>query len=207
MNLRRVTLPLFLTLTSALAANAQEGGPKPSSALRIATTGNALRTRASRAAVVRLKSGESLDCNFLRADEDTIEIEAAGGRRGIRLDEVASIAFLPRASDGKHQAATRETAPLVVTSRQCETFDGFTALKGEVRNTSSRRIKNLTAVGTFRSKSGSVVKVEQQLIGDVPAGEAATFKVMWWYDPRIESCAVSFKIFGGGPVQHSESEQ
>ena len=213
MKLSRVTLAVCFVVACASVAHAQgEGGQPPPASVGTSAPPRVLQTRASRAAVVRLKNGESLACHFLSADDDTIEVEAAGARREIALDAVAGIDFSPRSTpEGKTQAATRGAAvataqtPLVVTARLCETFDRFTALSGEVRNTSPRRIGNLTAVGTFRGKNGAVIKVEQQLLGDVPAGHTATFKVMWWYDPRIDSCAVSFKIFGGGRVAHTES--
>jgi hypothetical protein len=214
MKLSRVMLAVCFVTACASGARAQgEGGQPPPASVGTSAPPRVLQTRASRAAVVRLKNGESLACHFLSANDDTIEVEAAGARREIALDAVAGIDFSPRTpAEGKTQAAARGAAvtpaartPLVVTARLCETFDRFTALSGEVRNTSPRRIGNLTAVGTFRNKNGAVIKVEQQLLGDVPAGHTATFKVMWWYDPRIDSCAVSFKIFGGGRVAHTES--
>ena len=208
MKISRVAVSVCLGVACASVARAQgEGGVKPPASVGTSAPARVLQARASRAAVVRLKSGESLACNFLRADDTKIEVEAAGERREFNLDAVASIVF--PAGDGKAQASAPRgaagNAPLVVSARLCETFDRFTALSGEVRNASSRRIDNLVAVGTFRGKSGAVVKVEQQLLGAVAAGETAAFKVMWWYDPRIESCTVSFKIFGGRPVAHTEA--
>lgn len=213
MKLSRVVVSLCLGVACAFVARAQgDGGRTPPAAVGASAPARVLQSRVSRAAVVKLKSGESLACNFLSADGDRIEVETAGERREFNLDAVASIIFSTGAAAGgsKAQAAAPRVvaashAPLVVSARLCETFDRFTALSGEVRNASARRISNLVAVGTFRSKSGAVVKVEQQLVGDVAAGETAGFKVMWWYDPRIESCTVSFKIFGGRPVAHTEA--
>ena len=203
MKLFRVVASLCLCVAFASYARA-EGSVGTSAPARV------LESRAGRAALLRLKSGESLACNFLRADGDRVEVEAAGERREFNMDAVASIVFA--AGEGKAAAPAPRGAyagagkvPLVVSARLCETYDRFTALSGEVRNASPRRVGNLVAVGTFRGRGGAVIKVEQQLIGDVAAGETAPFKVMWWYDPRIESCTVSFKIFGGKPLAHREA--
>lgn len=204
MKLGRVVLAVCLCVACASYARAQ-------ASVGASAPARILESRAGRAAVVRLKSGEELACNFLRADGDRVEVEAAGERREFDMDAVASIVFQAGAATetGKATAPSRRAgsgnAPLVVSARLCETYDRFTALSGEVRNASPRRIANLVAVGTFRGKGGAVIKVEQQLVGDVAAGETAPFKVMWWQDPRIESCTVSFKIFGGRPVAHAEA--
>lgn len=205
MKLGRVLVALCLGAACASFARAQDEGGRRSAPASVGESAPAriLESRAGRSAVVRLKSGESVACNFLRADGERVEVEAAGERREFSMDAVASIVFSPGAAAGEGKASAQ--APLVVSARLCETYDRFTALSGEVRNASPRRIGNLVAVGTFRGKGGAVLKVEQQLVGDVAAGETAAFKVMWWYDPRIESCTVSFKIFGGKPLPHAEA--
>lgn len=207
MKLGRVLGSLCLVVACASFARAQSGGGRGAPAsVGESAPARILESRAGRSAVIRLKSGESLACNFLRADGDRVEVEAAGERREFSMDAVASIVFSPGAAGataGEGKAPAH--APLVVSARLCETYDRFTALSGEVRNASPRRIGNLVAVGTFRGKGGAVLKVEQQLVGDVAAGETAAFKVMWWFDPRIESCTVSFKIFGGKPLAHTEA--
>lgn len=196
MKLRRVLVSACLFAACASAARAQVGTSAPA---------RVLHTRASRAAVLKLKSGETLACNFLRADDERVEVEAAGERREFSLDAVASIAFTNGPAEASKPAtASRTAAPLVVSARLCETYDRFTSLSGQVTNVSPRKIGNLTAIATFRARGGAVLKIEQQLVGDVAPGETADFKVMWWQDPRIDSCTVSFKIFGGKPLAHTE---
>jgi hypothetical protein len=211
MKFARITLPLLLTVTCTVAVNArQTGRQRPSSGVGSVGPTRSLDKRARRAVTIKLRNGETLECDFIRADEESIEIDLSGERRELPLDEVAALDFAPAGAPGSPSPsapAVRRSAPLVLTARHCETFDKFTSLTGEVWNASGRRINGLTAVGTFRNRSGAVVKVGQNLIGDVAAGETGSFKVMWWYDPRIDSCSVSFKIFGGKPVPHTEALQ
>ena len=107
MKLSRVTLAVCFVVGCASVARAQgEGRQPPPASVGTSAPPRVLRTRASRAAVVRLKNGETLACHFLSADDDTIEVEAAGERREIALDAVAGIDFSPREStEGKARAA------------------------------------------------------------------------------------------------------
>jgi hypothetical protein len=200
-----VTLSLCLSLVFAFVAHAQTGRQRPREPRAIT---NVLETKVSRAAVVRLKSGETLDCNFIRADENAIEIEAGGELRVFKLDEVLNISFASLGPEVTRPTASRAdaaAAPLVVSYRECDTNERFTELKGVVRNASAMVFPNLTAVATFRSRSGAVVRTGRQLLGNVPAGQTLSFKVVSWHDPRIASCAVSFKIFKGASVPHAET--
>ncbi|HEX6622703.1 MAG TPA: hypothetical protein VF064_03270 [Pyrinomonadaceae bacterium] len=129
MKLSRVMLAVCFVVACATVSRAQgEGGQPPPASVGTSAPPRVLRTRASRAAVVRLKNGESLACHFLGADDDTIEVEASGARRQIALDAVAGIDFSPRApSEGKTQTAARGATvaaaaqtPLVVTARLAE---------------------------------------------------------------------------------------
>ncbi len=123
-------------------------------------------------------------------------------------------------SGGSQQSPTRpqgaparssepESPPLELLSWKCEKEHGYVFVLGEVRNVSSRSLENITAVGTFRTKNGDLVKTETALVEYNPIlpGQASPFKAGGTDNPQITSCAVAFKHLLGGSVSFTDKSK
>jgi hypothetical protein len=62
-----------------------------------------------RAVTINLKHGAPVNGNFIQADADTIQVDVAGNRLHIKLDDVTSISFAADANARVSQAPTRTT--------------------------------------------------------------------------------------------------
>ena len=88
-----------------------------------------------------------------------------------------------------------EPPPLEVQSWRCESEHGYSYVRGEVKNISSRKLENVTAVGEFRTASGELVKSEHALIEYNPIlpGQTSPFHAGGTTNPEMKTCTFSFK--------------
>jgi len=99
------------------------------------------------------------------------------------------------------------TGPLLeVQSWRCEKEYSYIFVRGEVKNIASQPLKNILAVGEFRTKSGELVKSETALLEYNPilAGQTSPFRAGGTDNPQIANCRVSFKYLFGGTVEYTE---
>ena len=99
------------------------------------------------------------------------------------------------------------TGPLLeVQSWRCEKEYSYIFVRGEVKNISSQPLKNVVAVGEFRTKSGELVKSETALLEYNPilAGQTSPFRAGGTDNPQIGNCGLSFKYLFGGTVEYTE---
>lgn len=90
---------------------------------------------------------------------------------------------------------------LEVQSWQCDKEYSYVFVRGEVKNISPEPLKNVVAVGEFRTKSGELVKSEIALLEYNPilAGQTSPFKAVGTDNPQIGNCGLSFKYLLGAP--------
>jgi hypothetical protein len=62
-----------------------------------------------RAVTINLKHGAPVNGNFIQADTDTIQVDVAGNRLHIKVDDVTSISFATDANARASQVPTRTT--------------------------------------------------------------------------------------------------
>jgi len=94
--------------------------------------------------------------------------------------------------------------PLELISRKCGKENINVYVIGKVKNISSESMKNVTAVGRFRTKDGSLVKTEETIIDSNPIlpGQTSSFKVGGPDDPTITDCYLSFKNQSGQQLNY-----
>lgn len=110
---------------------------------------------------------------------------------------------LPKAS------TSQEQAPLELLSWSCQQEHGYVHVRGEVRNTSSRKLENVVAVGEFRTKDGELVKAEEALLDYNPIlpSQTSPFSAGGTDNPRIKHCGVTFKYLLGGSIDFAEKKK
>ncbi len=112
-------------------------------------------------------------------------------------------------SNSSNYSAPREyTPPLEVVSWKCDKEYSYVFVRGEVKNISSQSIKNLMAVGEFRTKDGTLVKSEDSLIDYNPIlpGQTSPFKTGGTDNPAITNCNLSFKTLFGKQVSYTTAK-
>jgi hypothetical protein len=113
-------------------------------------------------------------------------------------------------SSSSSTPALPEPPPLEVQSWRCDTEHGYTFVRGEVKNVSSRKLENVTAVGEFRTKAGELVKTEDALLeyNPIMPGQTSPFKASGTENPQIERCSLAFKyLLGGGMIDFTEKDK
>ena len=82
-------------------------------------------------------------------------------------------------------------------------------VRGEVKNVSSNKLKNVVAVGVFRTKDGELVKSEDALIDYNPImpGQTSPFSAGGTDNPQISGCQLEFKYLMGGTVEYVEKKK
>jgi hypothetical protein len=104
----------------------------------------------------------------------------------------------------------QSTGPLLeVQSWRCDHEHGYVFVRGEVKNISSNPLKNVVAVGHFRTKSGDLVKSETALLEYNPilAGQTSPFRAGGTGNPQIANCGLSFAYLMGGSVEYTERQR
>jgi hypothetical protein len=89
----RVTLIITAVfMMSGIAVGQRRSRPKPKPSPP-APASPITRAPAKRPVTVKLKQGEPVTGNFLRADAETVEVEIQSGRLTVKMNEVASLVF------------------------------------------------------------------------------------------------------------------
>jgi hypothetical protein len=107
-------------------------------------------------------------------------------------------------------SAAPEPPPLEVQSWRCEKEYGYIFVTGEVKNVSSRKLENVTAVGEFRTTSGELVKSEDALLeyNPIMPGQSSPFKAGGTENPVATKCNLAFKyLLGGGEIAYTLKEK
>jgi len=96
--------------------------------------------------------------------------------------------------------------PLKLVSFNCVKEHGYVFARGEVTNLSPKILKNVVAVGTFRTADGTLVKSEDALLefNPIMPGQTSPFSAGGTDNPAITKCGVNFKIMFGGNLAHEE---
>ena len=111
---------------------------------------------------------------------------------------------------GSSATSAPAAGPLLeVRSWRCDKEYSYVFVRGEVKNISSQPLKNVTAVGEFRTKSGELVKSESALLDYNPIlpGQTSPFKAGGTDNPQINGCNVSFKYLLGGTVNFTHRKK
>jgi len=105
--------------------------------------------------------------------------------------------------------AAPQTPSLEVQSWKCNTEHGYIFVEGEVKNVSNRKLENVVAVGTFRTKSGEHVKTEDALLDYNPIlpGQISPFKAGGTTNPQITNCNLTFKYLMGGTIAFTDNKK
>jgi hypothetical protein len=99
-------LLLIPCLSSAQTRTRPRAPEKPSTAAKAASPETAPKQRP---VTINLKHGAPVNGNFVQADADTIQVDVAGNRLRIKVDEVTSISFATDANAQGSPAAGRTT--------------------------------------------------------------------------------------------------
>lgn len=99
-------------------------------------------------------------------------------------------------------AAARKGPPLELISWRCESEHGYMYVRGQVKNVSSHSLKNVMAVGTFKTKSGQFIKSSDALIEYNPIlpGQTSPFETGATRNPAFAQCNIDFKELMGGTI-------
>lgn len=91
---------------------------------------------------------------------------------------------------------------LYVKSWNCIVKRSYIYVQGEVKNISAYKLKNVVAVGNFRTSGGELVDSDTSLLEYNPLmpGQTSPFKVMQKNNPMIKSCSVAFKYLSGAGI-------
>lgn len=107
------------------------------------------------------------------------------------------------------EAVEPESSPLELQSFRCEKLRDYAYVRGEVKNVSTSKLENVLAVGTFRTKSGELVKSDNSLIDYRPLmpGQTSPFEVMTEDNPEISKCHIGFSRFSGESLPYAEKKK
>lgn len=100
------------------------------------------------------------------------------------------------------------TPSLELLSFSCTQEYGYIFVTGEVKNISNEPMKNVVAVGHFRTKKGEFIKSTDALLEYNPIlpGQTSPFKSGGTTNPAIEGCEVTFKYLMGGSINFKSSK-
>lgn len=108
-----------------------------------------------------------------------------------------------------YTAPEPQPSPLEVQSWRCDKEHGFVFVRGEVKNVSTQKLKNVVAVGEFRTKGGELVKSEDALLDYNPImpGQTSPFSAGGTDNPQIQNCNLGFKYLLGGSIAYVEKKK
>lgn len=108
----------------------------------------------------------------------------------------------PTAFDSSRVPTEPATPPLEVQSWHCDQKDSFMFVRGEVKNVSPNKLKNIAAVGTWYTKAGALIKSDDALLDYNPIlpGQTSPFEVISTSNPEAQRCGLNFKNLMGGTV-------
>ncbi len=112
-------------------------------------------------------------------------------------------------SSSTYTAPEPQTPPLELQSWRCDKEHGYVFVRGEVKNVSTQQLKNVVAVGEFRTKGGELVKSENALLDYNPImpGQTSPFSAGGTDNPQIQGCQIGFKYLMGGTVAYVEKKK
>lgn len=125
---------------------------------------------------------------------------------------VASFVWWAILSDSRptSSAISQQGGPplLELISFSCTQEHGYIFVTGEVKNISNESMKNVIAVGNFRTKEGQFVKSTDALLEYNPIlpGQTSPFKSGGTTNPAITNCNVSFKYLGGHLINYNSKK-
>lgn len=107
-----------------------------------------------------------------------------------------------------HPPSRPSAPPLEVLSFNCVKEHGYVFVRGEVKNISTKKLKNVMAVGEFRSASGNLIKTEDALIeyNPIMPGQASPYEAGGTDNPLITNCNLSFKHIFGQPISYKSKK-
>lgn len=113
-----------------------------------------------------------------------------------------------RAAEKLREEELRRNAVLEVLSFRCSEEYGYSTVEGEVRNLTSEKLENVTAVGEFRTAGGDLVTTASAIIEYNPLmpGQRSPFKAMTTHNPLSVKCGVEFKYLLGGTIPSVRAE-
>lgn len=122
---------------------------------------------------------------------------------------ITSTTTARNSSSTSSPAATSSTPLLELQYWKCYKEHSYVFIEGEVKNVSNINLKNVVAVGTFRTKDGEYVKTEDSLIDYNPIlpGQTSPFKAGGTENPEIERCEVNFRYLMGGTIAFTKKGQ
>jgi hypothetical protein len=100
-------------------------------------------------------------------------------------------------------------APLELVKFSWHTEYGHAIMEGQVRNISSRSLRNVEAVATFYTADGEFITSADALIDYNPIlpGQASPFKVYATENPAMKKAGVEFKELMGGTIAFRNAER
>lgn len=92
---------------------------------------------------------------------------------------------------------------------RCTKEDGFTFVRGDVKNISSRSLDNVEVVGEFRTKSGVLVKTASALLTYNPIlpSQTSPFTAGTSDNPRIIRCRIGFRTLLGERISYTTPKE
>lgn len=100
-------------------------------------------------------------------------------------------------------------AAAALLSWRCASEGHWSSIRGEVKNTSNKKLDHVTAVGTFRTASGDLVKTAMAMVefNPIMPGQPSPFHVITTNNPEISKCEVYFKHLIGGQIAAKDMSQ
>ena len=94
---------------------------------------------------------------------------------------------------------------LKVLNFRCYSEHVYMFVSGEVKNTSSSKLKNVVAVGTFRAADGTHITTETALLeyNPIMPGQTSPFQAGGKHNPLMTKCSLGFKYLLGGSIPYT----
>lgn len=111
-----------------------------------------------------------------------------------RYDELAKKEFLRK---------KKASSDLELISWHWSKDYGYATAKGQVKNISNRKLKNVEALVTWYNKSGEMITSDSSLIeyNPIMPGQISPFQVMESYNPAMQNATIEFKFMWGEPIR------
>jgi hypothetical protein len=105
--------------------------------------------------------------------------------------------------------AKTETDLLELVSWNITREYGYATAEGLVTNISDKRLENIQAVVTFKTKDGEFIKSDTGMVEYNPLlpGQTSPFRVMTTYNPAMSGADLQFKKMFGGTIPFREKEK
>ena len=93
---------------------------------------------------------------------------------------------------------------LEIQSWRCDREHGYIFVRGEVKNITENKMKNISVVGSFYSKEGEFIKTADAIVQYNPlmSGQKSPFSAGTTDNPLIKDCKIAFKFLSGEEIEH-----